>query len=85
MENILENTKKLADQVNAIRVKYANMTSENMTDKGTALQVYFNKVDNLISAANQIKMSQFMSLKKDNDKLRDKAQNIDCMKNLSQL
>ncbi|XP_012234251.1 inhibitor of nuclear factor kappa-B kinase subunit beta [Linepithema humile] len=84
MEKTLENTKKLIDQVNAFRAKYENMTSESTTDKVVALQVYFDKVDKLISAANQIKIS-FMSLKEDNDKLRDKAQNIDCVKNLSQL
>lgn len=83
MEKTLENTKKLSDQVNAIRAKYANMTSESPSDKG-ALQIYFDKVDQLVSAANQIKM-RFMSLKKDNDRLRDEAQNIDCVMNLSQL
>lgn len=84
MEKTLENTKMLMDQVNAFRAKYANMTSESMTDKGVALQVYFDKVDKLISAANQIKM-KFMCLKEDNHRLRDNAQNINCAENLLEL
>lgn len=78
----LENTKVLIDQVHTIRIKYVNIMDEDVIDKKKT-QIYFDKVDKLVSAANQIRM-QFMSLKKDNDKLRNKAQNIDCMRNLSE-
>ncbi|XP_050458471.1 inhibitor of nuclear factor kappa-B kinase subunit beta-like isoform X1 [Cataglyphis hispanica] len=82
MEMTLENTKALIDKVHIIRFKYMNL-GEDAIDRKKA-QTYFNKVDKLISAADQIKM-QFMSLKKDNDKLRNKAQSIDCMRDLSKL
>jgi len=83
MEKTLENIKILIDQIRTIRVKYTNMTDEDMTDK-RKVQIYFDKVDKLVSAADQIKI-KFMSLKKDNNKLRDKAQNIDYVGNLSEL
>lgn len=82
MEMTLENTKALIDKVHIIRFKYMNL-GEDAIDRKKA-QTYFNKVDKLVSAADQIKM-QFMSLKKDNDKLRNKAQGIDCMRDLSEL
>lgn len=79
----LENTKVLIDQVHTIRIKYVNIMDEDAIDKRKT-QIYFDKVDKLVSAANQIRM-QFMSLKKENDKLRNKAQSIDSMRNLSEL
>ncbi|XP_029167481.1 inhibitor of nuclear factor kappa-B kinase subunit alpha-like isoform X2 [Nylanderia fulva] len=82
MEMTLENTKALIDQVHIIRIKYMNIR-EDATDR-KEIQVYFEKVDNLVSAADQIKM-QFMYLKEDNDKLTKKAQSIDCVKYLSEL
>src|SRR5436190_5771214 len=83
MEMTLENTKALINQVQTIRVKYANVTDEDAINRGEA-QTYFDKVDKLISAADQIKM-QFISLKEDNDKLRAKAQSIDCVRDLSKV
>lgn len=83
MEMTLENTKALIDQVHTIRIKYANTMGEDAIDR-RKVQTYFDKVDKLISAADQIKM-QFMSLKEDNDKLRNKAQSIDCVRDLSEL
>lgn len=83
MEMTLENTKALIDKVHIIRFKYMNLMGEDAIDRKKA-QTYFNKVDKLVSAADQIKM-QFMSLKKDNDKLRNEAQSIDCMRDLSEL
>lgn len=83
MEMTLENTKALINQVHTIRIKYMNLMDEDAIDRRKT-QTYFNKVDKLVSAADQIKM-QFMSLKKDNDKLRNKAQSIDYMRDLSGL
>ncbi|XP_070150197.1 inhibitor of nuclear factor kappa-B kinase subunit beta [Polyergus mexicanus] len=83
MEMTLENTKALINQVHTIRIKYMNLMGEDAIDRRKT-QTYFNKVDKLVSAADQIKM-QFMSLKKDNDKLRNKAQSIDYMRDLSEL
>lgn len=81
MEMTLENTKALIDQVHTIRIKYMNI-SEDAPDR-RKIQIYFDKVDKLVSAADQIK-KQFMSLKEDNDKLRNKAQSIDCVRDLSE-
>ncbi|KMR03298.1 inhibitor of nuclear factor kappa-b kinase subunit beta [Lasius niger] len=82
MEMTLENTKALIDQVHTIRIKYMNLGEDAIDRK--KMQTYFDKVDKLVSAADQIKM-QFMSLKSDNDKLRNKAQSIDCVRDLSEL
>lgn len=79
----LENTKVLIDQVHTVRMKYVNTIDEDAIGRRKT-QIYFDKVDKLASAADQIRM-QFMSLKKDNDKLRNKAQSIDCMRDLSEL
>ncbi|XP_011707649.1 PREDICTED: inhibitor of nuclear factor kappa-B kinase subunit alpha [Wasmannia auropunctata] len=89
MEKTLENTKILTDQVQTIRIKCTNTdecmkkTDEDAIDK-TKIQIYLDKVDKLISAADQIKM-KFMSLKEDNNRLRHQAQAIDCTANLSVL
>lgn len=83
MEKTLEKTKILTDQVSTIRMKYTNMSDEYATNK-RKVQIYFDKVDKLISAADQIKV-KFMSLKEDNNRLRDQAQSIDYIGNLSKL
>lgn len=83
MEKTLKNTKILTDQVHTIRMKYMNTTDEDAADK-RKIQIYLNKVDKLISAADQIKM-KFTSLKEDNNKLRDQAQATDYIGNLSVL
>ncbi|XP_077279296.1 inhibitor of nuclear factor kappa B kinase subunit beta [Temnothorax americanus] len=83
MEKTLENIKILIEQVHTIRMKYMNLTDEDTTDK-RKVQIYFDKVSKLVSAADQIKM-KFTSLKEDNDRLRDRAQTIDYMGNLSEL
>lgn len=84
MEKTLESTKTLMNQVHVIRLRYANLTAADVTDKRKALQIYFDKVDKLVNAADQIKM-KFISLKEYNDKFRDKIQSIDHMKDLSEL
>jgi len=83
MEKTLESTKILTEQVHAIRMKYTNTTAEDATDK-SKVQIYFDKVNKLISAIDQIKM-KFMSLKEDSNRLRDQAQAIDYIGNLSEL
>ncbi|XP_018054562.1 PREDICTED: inhibitor of nuclear factor kappa-B kinase subunit beta-like [Atta colombica] len=83
MKKTLENTKILTDQVHTIRMKHMNTTDEDVADK-RKIQTYLNKVDKLVSAADQIKM-KFMSLKEDNNKLRDQAQATDYIGNLSVL
>lgn len=75
MEKTLENTKILIEQVHTIRMKYMNITDEETIDK-MKLQIYFDKVDKLVSAADHIKM-KFTSLKEDNNRLRDQARSID--------
>ncbi|RLU24379.1 hypothetical protein DMN91_002467 [Ooceraea biroi] len=84
MDETLKHTKALMDQVQSIRTKCTNCMGEGTANGTEALQTYFVKVDKLVSAADQIRM-KFISLKEDNDRLRDKAQNIDCMRDLSQL
>lgn len=84
MEKTLENTKTLINQVRTIRLKYADPTAANATDRTETLQIYFDKVDKLVNAADQIKL-KFVSLKKDNEKFRDKIQSIDHMKDLSEM
>jgi len=83
MKKTLENTKILTDQVHIIRMKHMNTMDEDVADK-RKIQTYLNKVDKLVSAADQIKM-KFMSLKEDNNKLRDQAQATDYIGNLSVL
>lgn len=83
MEKTLESTKILTEQVHTIRMKYTNTTAEDTTDK-RKVQIYFDKVNKLISAVDQIKM-KFMSLKEDSNRLRDQAQAIDYIGNLSEL
>jgi len=82
MEKILENTKILIDQVHTIRMKYMN-TDEDTTDK-KKVQIYLDKVNKLVNAADQIKI-KFMSLKEDNNKLRDQVRAINYVGNLSVL
>jgi uncharacterized coiled-coil DUF342 family protein len=84
MDRTLKNIKDLIDQVHTIHMKYTALINENMVDKTRTLQIYFEKVDKLVSTANQMK-TRFISLTEDNDKLRDKAQNIDCMTDLLNL
>ncbi|XP_032683436.1 inhibitor of nuclear factor kappa-B kinase subunit beta-like isoform X2 [Odontomachus brunneus] len=83
MENTLECTKTLMNQVHVIRRRYENPTTVDATDKKKILHIYFDKVDKLVSAADQIKI-KFISLKENNDKFRDKIQSIDHMKDLSE-
>jgi len=82
MEKILENTKILIDQVHTIRMKYMN-TDEDTIDK-KKVQIYLDKVNKLVNAADQIKI-KFMSLKQDNDRLRDQVRAINYVGNLSVL
>lgn len=83
MEKTMEKTKILTDQVCMLRMKYTNMRDEYAINK-KKVQIYFDKVDKLVSAADQIKI-KFMSLKEDNNRLRDQAQAIDYIGNLSEL
>ncbi|XP_025072887.1 uncharacterized protein LOC105422150 [Pogonomyrmex barbatus] len=82
VEKTLENIKILIDQVHIIRMKYVNTTDENATNKKKV--EIFDKVDKLINAANKIKV-KFISLKEDNNRLIDKARDIDYIGNLSEL
>ncbi|XP_012527846.1 inhibitor of nuclear factor kappa-B kinase subunit beta isoform X2 [Monomorium pharaonis] len=82
MEKALENIKILTDQVHMLRMKYTSSMNEDATEK--KVQIYFYKVDKLVSAADQIRM-RFMSLKEDNNRLRDQVQATDCTGNLSEL
>lgn len=84
VEKTLESTKTLMNQVHAIRLRYANSTTADATNRKEVLQIYFDKVDKLVSAADQIKI-KFISLKENNDKLRDKIQSTDHMKDLLEL
>lgn len=84
MEKTLENTKTLTNQMHTIRITHADMPHGDTSDRKKILHTYFDKVDKLISAADQIKM-RFISLKEDKDRLTDKAQNIDYMGNLIEL
>jgi len=84
MDKTLENIKDLTDQVHIICMKYITLIDEDMVDKTRTLQIYFEKVDKLVSTANQIK-TRFICLTEDNNKLRDKAQNVDCMADLLNL
>lgn len=81
MEKILENTKILTEQVHIIRMKH--MADEGAIDK-KKVQIYFDKVDKLISAIDQIKI-KFMSVKEEYNRLRNQAQAIDYTGNLSEL
>lgn len=83
VDKTLKNTKILTDQVHTIRTKYMNTTDEDATDT-RRVQIYLDKVDKLVSAVDQIKV-KFMSLKEDNNRLRDQAQAIDGTGNLSVL
>lgn len=84
MEKTLESTKTLMNQVHTIRLRYADSMAADAIDRKKDLQNYFDKVDKLVNAADQIKM-KFMFLKENNDKFRDKIQSIDHMKDLSKL
>lgn len=83
MEKTLENTKILTEQIHTIRIKYMNMMDEDAIDK-TKIQIYFDKVDKLVSAADHIQM-KFTFLKEDNNRLRDQFRTIDYIGNLSEL
>ncbi|XP_039310188.1 inhibitor of nuclear factor kappa-B kinase subunit alpha isoform X2 [Solenopsis invicta] len=82
MEKTVENIKMLTDQVHMIYIKYTNTTDEDEAKK--KVQIYFDKVNKLVSAADQIKM-KFMSLKMDNNILKEQAIVIDYTGNLSKL
>ncbi|XP_014483184.1 PREDICTED: inhibitor of nuclear factor kappa-B kinase subunit beta-like isoform X2 [Dinoponera quadriceps] len=84
MEKTLENTKTLMNQVDVIRLRYANSTSADATDRREVLRPYFDKIDKLVNAADQIKM-KFISLMENNDKFRNEVQSIDYMKDLLEL
>jgi len=84
MNKTLENIKYLKDQVCTIHMKYITLIDEDMVDKTRTLDIYFEKVNKLVNTTNQIK-TRFISLKEDNDKLRNKAQNIDCITDLLNL
>lgn len=83
LEETLRKTKTLTDRVYAYTgIKYIKITSlEDMTYK---TQMRVDKIDKLNSAANQVKM-EFMSLNRDNDKLRYNIQSIDFIKDLSEM
>ncbi|XP_011870457.1 PREDICTED: inhibitor of nuclear factor kappa-B kinase subunit beta-like [Vollenhovia emeryi] len=83
MAETLESTKNLTEQVHTSRTKYINITDVDATNT-RKVHILFDKVDKLASTADQIQM-KFMSLKEDNDRLRDQAQAIDYIGNLSKL
>lgn len=76
MEKTLENAKALTNQVHMLHI--ASSRDSNTVDyvnKGEVLQTFFDKIDTLNSAANQIKI-KFISLKTEKDSLINKFQGI---------
>ncbi|KAL0121196.1 hypothetical protein PUN28_008700 [Cardiocondyla obscurior] len=81
MEKTLKNIKILTEKVHTIRTKYMNSTNKDENHKKI---IYFDKVDKLINAADQIK-AEFMSIKENNNRLRGQAEVTDYTGNLSKL
>lgn len=83
LEEMLRKTKTLTDRVYAnTGIKYMKKT--NLEDTTCKTQMRMDKIDKLNGAVNQVKM-EFMSLNRDNDKLRYNIQSFDFIKDLSEM
>ncbi|XP_020296804.1 inhibitor of nuclear factor kappa-B kinase subunit alpha-like isoform X2 [Pseudomyrmex gracilis] len=83
LEEMLRKTKTLTDRVYAnTGIKYMKKT--NLEDTTCKTQMRMDKIDKLNGAVNQVKM-EFMSLNRDNDKLRYNIQSFDFIKDLSEI
>lgn len=78
----LEKTKALMNQMHTIRLSYTDITNGDTNKKRKT--DYFDKVDKLYRAVNQIKV-KFDSLKDDYNRLRTKAESVDYISDLREL